>query len=217
MRVVAIIQARMGSSRLPGKVMMPIAGKPMLAHVVNKAKMLNVDEVVIATTTNPFDYDIAEWCRPTKPSPEWIDPAKALCFRGPENDVLKRYLLAANEYNAEVIVRITADCPLLDSFTSNKVIEAFKFQEVDYASNVWPERTFPRGWDIEVFSYGALLLAYSGTQDPTPLHQEWREHVTPWMQRYLRIFNYKSDTNRSAINFSVDTQEDLDRVRKILV
>lgn len=207
MRIVCIVQARMGSTRLPGKVMMPIAGTPMLGHVMRKVARLNVDDFVVATTDHPGDTVIEDWCK----------EKKYTYFRGPGDDVLQRYLLVAHYYEADAIVRITADCPLLDPCTSNRVIDIFRqasqvdHHNFEYVSNIYPERTFPRGWDTEIFTYGALLVA---TQGVTSFSD--REHVTPWIQRHSKMWCVKNFEDQSRINFSVDTQEDLDRVRKIL-
>jgi len=207
MRIVCIVQARMGSTRLPGKVMMEIAGRPMLSHVVQKARMLNTDDIVVAVADEVpgCESPITEWCRKIGIN----------YFVGPSNDVLLRYLRAAHKFEAEAIVRITADCPLLDPYTSNMVIAEFVHCSrpdlgYEYVSNIYPKRTFPKGWDTEIFTYGSLLLADQGS------YKMDREHVTPWLQRNCKMRCLKAVKDYSKVNFSVDTMEDLDRVQRIL-
>jgi len=184
--------------------MMPIAGKPMLGHVIDRCELLNVAETVVALPDCPRDDEISQY----------VKSRGLRRYRGSEKDVLSRYVRAAHEFKAEAIVRITADCPLLDPYTSNKVIKTFMEDGYEYVSNIYPKRTFPKGWDTEVFTYGALLLA------DQHCYREDREHVTPWMQKNLITANLRRADNDSGkfslLNFSVDTQEDLDRVKRIL-
>jgi spore coat polysaccharide biosynthesis protein SpsF len=146
-RIIAIIQARMGSDRLPGKVLLPIMGKPMLWHVVNRtnqSRLLN--KVVVATTKKSKDDIITEFCRKNGIS----------CYRGEEFDVLDRYYKAAKLYKADIVVRITSDCPLVDPALLDKTIKAYieNMKSLDGASTAL-KRTYPRGLDIEVFSFSA--------------------------------------------------------------
>ena len=149
---VAIIQARMGSTRLPGKVLMPIGELPMLYHVVSRAgQAALVDRVVVATSTAAADEAIAEFCA-----------SKAVgCFRGSETDVLDRYYQTALSVGASTLVRLTADCPMLDPAVIDRVVERFQYLPAayDYVSNVDPP-TFPDGLDTEVFSFSALDRAW---------------------------------------------------------
>lgn len=206
MRVVAIIQARMGSTRLPGKVLMKVLDNPMLWHVVCRTRLARrVDEVVVATTTTNADQAIVSLCE----SEDW------LYFRGSEDDVLDRYYRAALYHRADVAVRITSDCPLIDPEVIDRVIKEFVDgqPELDYVSNTLQPRTFPRGLDVEVFSFPALQKAWTEDSNPT-----WREHVTPYLYRHPEHFNLRSVTNAvdySNMRWTVDTPDDLAFVRKI--
>lgn len=199
MNVVAIIQARMGSKRLPGKVMMDITGKPMIQHVIDRArKIKGVTDVVLATTYLPED-DI-------------LEDVYGCVFRGSPDDVLTRYYKAAIAFKADVIVRITGDCPLLNPEVSSKVLSAFGSIRNDYCSNVI-QRTYPKGLDTEVMSMSALETVFKEAE--LPRH---REHVTSYILDNISIFNFTSVVSQCSsnlINLSVDTQEDLDRVRCI--
>jgi spore coat polysaccharide biosynthesis protein SpsF len=206
MRIVAIIQARMGSTRLPGKVLQDLAGEPMLARVVNRTcRATTLQEVVIATTTSALDDAIVKLCK----ARDWS------WFRGSEEDVLDRYYRAAKEYQADLIVRITSDCPLIDPEVIDQVVKAFleRQPEVDYASNTWPRRTFPRGLDTEVMSIDVLERAWREDSNPA-----WREHVTPYIYRNpdrFRIHNVLGQVDYSAMRWTVDATEDLTFVRQI--
>ena len=156
-RIVAVIQARMGSTRLPGKVLKPLAGQPVLARVVDRVRRArHVDEVVVATTTLPADDVLADLCR----TRGWA------CERGSEEDLLDRYHAAAAAHHADAVVRITSDCPVIDPGVVDRVVEAFLVQPCDYASNTLEPRTFPRGLDTEVFSQAALELAWREDDNP---------------------------------------------------
>ncbi|MBI2612543.1 glycosyltransferase family protein [Candidatus Kaiserbacteria bacterium] len=164
----AIIQARMSSTRLPGKVMLPLSGEPVLYHVVERTKRSRgADEVIVATTVEREDDTIAEFCQ----------KRGYVCFRGSRDDVLGRFLEAARASKLDTIVRITSDCPLIDPDIIDETIRAYERESCDYLSNVGPgERTFPRGLDCEVFSFEALSRAN------TEAREEYeREHVTPFM------------------------------------
>lgn len=206
MKVVAIIQARMGSTRLPGKVLLDLAGEPMLARVVNRTRRARtLDEVVVATTVQPLDDAIVRLCAERR----W------LCFRGSEDDVLDRYYRAAVAYKADVIVRITSDCPLIEPEIVDQVVREFlNLQpEVDYACNVLPRRTFPRGLDTEVMRFDVLERAWREDRNPA-----WREHVTPYIWRNPELFRIHGITNEmdySYMRWTVDTLEDLAFVRCI--
>jgi spore coat polysaccharide biosynthesis protein SpsF len=202
-KTVAIIQARMGSSRLPGKVLAPIKGKPMLWYVLQRTKAARtVDDVVVATTTKAADGAVIEFCR----------EHSIASFRGSENDVLDRYYRAALERQAQIVVRITSDCPLIDPEIIDKTVSAFLAQRPDYASNSLV-RTYPRGLDTEVMSFEALSIAW---KEARQAYQ--RAHVTPFLyenpQRF-RLLSVTADEDYSAHRWTVDTQEDLDLVRAI--
>lgn len=205
LRTVAIIQARMTSTRLPGKVLADLAGDPMLARVVRRVQRANsLDDVVIATTTEPIDDVIVALCEQSG----WPH------FRGKREDVLDRYLEAAVKYRAKVIVRITADCPLIEPSIVDRTVEAFRYHApVDYASNGLPPLSFPRGLDVEVIALGALERAWREDTNPA-----WREHVTPYIYRHPELFRLQSVVNpvdRSDMRWTVDTPEDLALVRSI--
>jgi len=201
-RVVAIIQARMGSTRLPGKVMMDIAGKPMLKRVIRRVQRgKTVDEVVLAIPDTP-DNNVL---RPI------ADTCGVSVVHGPEADVLARYRMAANTSGAGAIVRITADCPLIDPDVIDEVVRYFLRYVPDYASNTI-ERTWPKGLDVEVFNAAALQRA-----DAEATTNYDREHVTPYMlaSHEVRRLPVTGGGTDGTVNWSVDTQEDLDRVRRI--
>lgn len=203
MKTVIIIQARMASTRLPGKVMMDLNGAPMLYQVMARARLASaVDLVTVATTTNATDDTIAEYCK----------VQRVQCFRGSENDVLDRYYQAARHFGAEVIVRLTADCPLLDPAVVDRVIETFRAGDYDYVSNTI-EVSYPDGLDTEVFSFTALGRAWKEAK----LISE-REHVTPylWKQPGLfRLANVKNETDFSKLRWTVDEPQDLEFVRRV--
>ena len=161
-----IIQARMNSSRLPGKVLEDLGGMPLLSHVIMRARKSKLaDQVIVATSTEKSDDPIAALC----------GSVPVACYRGSLNNVLERYVHAAREYKATTIVRITADCPLIDPGVIDRCIAAFEASGADYISNVVPEpRTFPRGFDVEVFSFEALLKAQ---EKAIEVYEQ--EHVTP--------------------------------------
>lgn len=206
--IAAIIQARMGSSRLAGKVMADIGGYPMLWHVVHRVlRCRSVDQVVVATTTNGKDDPVEAFCKT-----EGI-----LCVRGSEHDVLERYSQAADIVKADVVVRITSDCPFIDPEVVDRVVEAFRATPgCDYASNTL-HYTYPDGLDVEVFSAAALALARK--QAASPLE---REHVTPYLRTATEagkprfsIINVenKGGAVPARLRLTVDEQADLDFVR----
>nr|NIN65969.1 acylneuraminate cytidylyltransferase [Anaerolineae bacterium]NIN96152.1 acylneuraminate cytidylyltransferase [Anaerolineae bacterium] len=161
---VAIVQARVGSTRLPGKVLKDLVGLPLLARVVRRtARASRPDEVVVAIPEASTDDSLARLCH----AYGWP------CFRGSEDDVLDRYYRAATEYGAESVVRITSDCPLVDPGIVDQVVDLFLQGEWDYVSNTLAPRTYPRGLDVEVFTFDALRLAWKEDSNPA-----WREHVT---------------------------------------
>lgn len=205
MKIVAIVQARMGSTRLPGKVLMDIQGSPMLHRVVSRlARSERVDEIVVATTDRSEDDAIEARCA----GEGW------LLMRGSQHDLLDRYYQAALERRADLVVRVTADCPLLDPGIVDHVIDRFTplLPEVDYASNGIPPRTYPRGLDVEVFTFGALRTAWSEDENAA-----WREHATPFLYRSgrFRTLPILNDTDLSSLRWTVDTAEDLEFVRQV--
>lgn len=202
MSVVAIVQARMGSSRLPGKVLEDIAGNTMLGQVVARVRAARtVDEVVIATSTHSADDEIVAEA----------DRLRTGVFRGSETDVLARYVGAARAYGASVVVRVTSDCPLLDPAVIDRVVEALTW-DVDYASNTH-DRTYPRGLDVEAMFRETLerigVLATSA---------QAREHVTAFLLErpdLFRVRQVRDEVDNSDLRWTVDTAEDLQLVRAI--
>lgn len=200
--IVAIVQARMGSRRLPGKTLADLLGRPMLARVVDRVRQARtVDRVVVATSNGAADDKIAEFC--------WSE--KILCFRGSEDDVLDRFYGAATEHDADVVVRITADCPLIDPGVMERVIERFRRGDCDYATNAL-RYTYPDGLDTEVFSMAALEQAWREARK-----QSEREHVTPYLRSgKFRVVNVESDVPlEKRQRWTVDHPADLEFVRGV--
>jgi spore coat polysaccharide biosynthesis protein SpsF len=202
-KVVAIIQARMGSTRLPGKVLAEVRGHPMLWYVVERTRAAKtLDEVMIATTTKPADDVVVAFCRE-----HGVD-----CFRGSEEDVLDRYYRAGCEHAADAVVRITSDCPLIDPEIIDKTVRAFLAEQPDYASNSLVH-TYPRGLDTEVMTFSTLELAWREARQPYQ-----RTHVTPYIYENpgrFRILPVTGDRDYSAYRWTVDTPEDLELVRAV--
>ena len=205
MKTVAIIQARVGSTRLPGKVLMDVAGETMLARVVNRSRRAKeIEAVIVATTTQPADDIIVRLCH----DQSW------LFSRGCEEDVLDRYYQVALSYSADIVVRITSDCPLIDVSVIDKVVQEFlsRYPDVDFVSNCI-QRTYPRGLDVEVMSFDALSRAWKEDDNPA-----WREHVTEYVlhnPKKFKIRNIANATDYSYMRWTVDTVEDLAFIRKI--
>lgn len=205
MKIVAIVQARMGSTRLPGKVMMDLLGAPVLVRDVNRLQRSKLlDEVVIATTILPADDQIVSLCE----DQGWS------YFRGDESDVLDRYYQAAQAFEADVIVRVTSDCPMIDPEIVDVVIRAFlDIPGIDYVSNILPPRTFPRGLDTEVMTFEALERAWTEDEDPN-----LREHVTPYVYQNPEKFQAHgvvNDIDLSPHRWTLDTPEDLLFIRTV--
>jgi spore coat polysaccharide biosynthesis protein SpsF len=203
MRIVAVIQARMDSTRLPGKVLKDIEGETMLARVVHRSqRVAGLDAVLVATTELPADLAVVSECkRLGVPS-----------YRGSAEDVLDRYYHAALAERAEAVVRITADCPLLDSAVGAQVVAAFSQEKPDYASNT-VRRTYPRGLDTEIMTAAALACAW---REATIAYQ--RAHVTPYIYQNPWKFQLRSVTahaDHGGHRWTVDTAEDLDFARAV--
>ncbi len=205
--VVTIIQARMGSSRLPGKVLMDIGGKPMLHRVVLRARRSRfAGKVVVATTTDQNDDPIEGFCL-----------AHGIpCFRGDPYDVLDRYYQAACLFKARIIVRLTADCPLIDPGEIDRTLRAFYLADVDFAANRLPppwKRTTPIGMDTEVITFTALQKAWHEAET-----KHAREHVMPYIYEKagrFEVLMVDHDLDLSHLRLTVDTIEDLALVRNI--
>jgi len=201
-KIVAIVQARMGSSRLPGKVLKLINGIPVIELLLlrlSKSKL--IDQIVLATSNTDTDIPLADHVRKLKFS----------CSQGSENDVLERFYDAAREHNADVVVRITGDCPFVDADLVDQVIEGYLSSEVDYFSNVTPP-TYPDGLDVEVFSFRVLEQSHFEGQES---HE--REHVTPYA-RFSGLFqtgNMESGEDFSHIRLTLDEPDDFILIDKI--
>jgi len=203
MNTVAIIQARISSTRLPEKVLKIIEGKTVLEHVINRVRAAkNIDDMVVATTVKKEDLEIVKLCASLGIS----------VFCGSEDDVLDRYYQTAKLFKAGHIVRITSDCPLIDPQIIEEVIELYFQKKADYASNTMPE-TFPDGLDTEVFSYKTLKKAWKNAK----LSSE-REHVTPYIRKYPNIFkivNLKCEYNLNDKRWTLDEPEDFKFIKII--
>jgi spore coat polysaccharide biosynthesis protein SpsF len=203
MNLTAIIQARMGSTRLPGKVLMDLCGKTVLARVVHRLQRASgIDEIVVATSSSTKDDFIVSEC-------EHLDVSY---FRGPEDDVLERYVHAAERSSSDAVVRITSDCPLIDPEIVDGVIQTFFEHRPDLACNDCP-RTFPRGLDVEVFTAEALRLANAMAEQPYQ-----REHVTALMYERPDVFRVHVLTGEShcaRYRLTLDTPDDMQLLRAI--
>lgn len=201
-QTIMIVQARMGSTRLPGKVMQPIEGTPMIGLLLERAaRATQVDRVIVATSGDASNDPLADFVR----------KAGHGVFRGSESDVLDRYYRAAAEANAATVVRVTGDCPLIDPALVDEVISAFRAHGADYASNIMPP-TYPDGLDVEVFSFPALERAAREAREPRQ-----REHVTPWLRESdsIRRHNVAGTVDRSAERWTVDEPADLEVARAV--
>jgi spore coat polysaccharide biosynthesis protein SpsF len=201
--VVAIIQARNGSTRLPGKVFKDLLGKPLIYHICNRLRVSReINSIVIATTNLDRDNQFQDWA----------DQNGIMCFRGSEDDVLSRYYFAATEARADIIVRITGDDPFKDGVLIDKVINLLIREELDFACNNFPP-SFPEGLDVEVFTYSALVEAFENSND----HFE-KEHVTQYFYRNpnsFKIKNYAYQEDISYLRLTVDTQNDFKLAEEI--
>ena len=232
-RVVAIIQARMGSSRLPGKVLLDLAGAPVLAHVVARLRRTRlVDAVIVATTVDPADDPLVEFCAAERPDlgaakrpdlgaakrPDLGAAKRGLpCYRGSVLDVLERFVQAARHAEADVVVRITADCPLIDPQGVDAVVEALlKHPSCDFACNRLPppwRRTFPIGLDVEVCRMTALERA---AREATQAYQ--REHVMPYLYDTpgrFGVLQLHTDPDYGSLRWTLDTPADLTVLRQM--
>ncbi|MFM7022522.1 MAG: aldo/keto reductase [Flavobacteriales bacterium] len=208
-KIILITQARMGSSRLPGKVMKTVNGQSLLeTHLTRLRKSKKIDEFIVATTLSENDNVIADLAA----------KMNLKFFRGSENDVLDRYYQAALPYQPDIIVRVTSDCPLLDADVVDKVIDLAIEKNVDYCSNTM-QPTFPNGQDVEVFKFSALEKAWK----EATLSSE-REHVTPYLWKNVDVkggdkfkgFHFKGDENYSNLRMTVDEDSDFKVIEKLI-
>lgn len=202
MKVVAIVQARMGSTRLPGKVLKFINGKPMIEILLSRlSRSIELDQIVVSTSLKT-ENDILN---------STIISLGYACVRGSENDVLARYYETAKKVKADIVVRITADCPLVDPQLVDECIKGFKNSDIDYFSNTVP-RSFPDGLDVSVMSFESIKRAY---HEAKSLYD--REHVTSFIinsKNFSKGF-LKNKKDLSKIRWTVDNQKDLETVSSI--
>lgn len=205
MKFVAIVQARLNSTRLPGKVLKPLMNQPMLFYTLSRLKKCKSPlQIVVATTYHAYDDPIIDFCKsmdiPT--------------FRGSEENVLERFYQTSLQYPADGYIRITADCPLVDFKLLDKMLEHFiQNSEIDYLSNTL-KRSYPKGLDLEIFKAKVLKQAY---QQATYSYD--KEHVTPYIYNHPEKFNLENfldNDNFSQINLSVDTMDDLMFVQELI-
>ena len=201
--VIVIIQARMGSSRLPGKSLADIEGQPMLARVVERVLKAEIPDLVIVATSNlKQDDPIVSLCHYRK----WP------IFRGSEDNVLDRYFRCMTQYKGSIVIRVTADCPLIDPELIDQVIQKLFDTRTNYCSNVAP-RTYPKGLDVEAFTGAALSKIWRDAKD-----DDEKEHVTLYVHNHpdqFSISNVSATRDYSSHRWTVDTRDDLERVRRI--
>jgi spore coat polysaccharide biosynthesis protein SpsF len=203
MSTLCVVQARMGSTRLPGKVMADLAGRPALAFMLDRLAPLDVDQLVVATSTAVADDRI-----------EVLAEERAVAVvRGSEQDVLARFIRALDAYPATNVVRLTADCPLMDPALVCEALDVHAREGADYTSNTLA-RTFPDGLDVEVVTATALRQANEESADPAE-----REHVTPFVYRRpdrYKLAGFESGDDLGAERWTLDTAADLGRIREIV-
>lgn len=203
-KTVAIIQARVGSTRLPGKVLLDLKGKTVLNHVVDRVKKSKyIDEVIVATTYLEQDDKIVDECN------------KIGCkyFRGSESNVLSRYYLCAKENKADIVIRITSDCPLIDPLVIDEMLDFYLKSNYKLVTNAGDihNRTYPRGLDTEIFDFDTLENAYKNANKDYQ-----KEHVTPYIYENEKdIYYYKNDIDYSKYRLTLDTKEDFELIKRI--
>ena len=203
--IVGIIQARMSSTRLPGKVMLKVGNVPLLQHMIERVSQSEkLDKIIVATTTNQVDDIIENLCKK-------MDIG---CFRGSEDDVLLRYKNAAESIQAKTVVRLCGDCPLIDSEIIDHVIDTYLKENYDYVSNLFPSpRTYPDGTSVEIFSSELLNKTERNAKKPSE-----REHVTfyMWMQpEKFKIHRIDLEKDLSQFRFNLDYKEDYDLIKQV--
>lgn len=206
MKTAVIIQARMTSTRLPGKVLKPVLEKPLLDHMIDRlSHMQTIDEIIVATTDKPSDDAVLKLCQSRGIS----------CYRGSEDDVLDRVLKAARHYKVDLIVETTGDCPLIDPVESDKVVRLFQEGHLDYASNVLT-RTYPRGMDTQVFPTAILEDVARRTNDPVD-----HEHVSYFIYQHPELYRLGNiiaprKLRHPEMRLTVDTPEDFELIENII-
>jgi len=204
-KIVCIVQARTGSTRLPGKVLKLMVGRPMLSHLIDRLKPATLfEEIIIATTTLDQDLPVVELAK----------QAGVKYYRGDKDDVLSRYVGAAKEAKTDVVVRVTSDCPLIDPVTVDNVVTYFLHHDFDYVG-AGVSTGFPRGLDTEVFTWQALLKAhYLGHEKPD------REHVTYYIHRHperfkLGYYQAPPELRYPGFRLCVDEENDFRLINEI--
>lgn len=209
-KTIAILQARMSSSRLPGKVLRPILGKPMLSHQVARIKhATSIDQLIVATSKEASDLPLVEFCKS-----EGIE-----CFQGSLNDVLDRFYQTAKAYNGDTIIRLTGDCPLIDAEIIDLAVSTHLKQGNDYTTNsILPDDpnntfTYADGLDVEVVNFDVLEAIWQSTSEPF-----FREHVTSYIRKNTDEFKvgyFHHSPNISDFRLTVDEPSDLDLIHEI--
>ena len=203
MSIHIIVQARMNSSRLPGKVLKEVLGKTLLEYQLERLKrVVNADKIIVATTTDAIDYPIVELC----------DRLLVSTYRGSELDVLARYAEASSLFPSQTVIRITADCPLVDATLVDRTIDFYRRSLLDYVST--DHAVYPRGMDVEVFSGDMIQMANNNALKPAD-----REHVTPYFYQNPGRFStgtYSEDLQASHHRLTVDTPEDFQLIQTLL-
>lgn len=201
--ILAILQARMSSSRLPGKVMKPVLGRPMIERQIERLlRCKRVDQLIVAASNHPEDNALETLCK----------KIGIFCFRGDLDNVLDRFYQAAKPFKPDHIVRLTGDCPLADPALIDELVDFYLERQCDYASNC-EEPTLPDGLDAEIFSFAVLEETWKEAILPSQL-----EHVTPFIREHrerYRIENYKYSRDLSNLRWTVDEFEDLEFVRRV--
>jgi len=206
MKIIATIEARMTSRRLPGKVLLPASGKPMLEHLGNRLKAVpSLDGIVLATTTNETDDELIEFSK----------KMGITCYRGSEDDVMTRVIGAAESAGADVIVEITGDCPIIDPQSVEQTIRVFNANQIDYVSN-GHVRSYPDGMDTQVFRLETLKLSAAMTNDALD-----HEHVTLHIRSHPEIFSNLNlvappETHWPELGLTLDEPKDYDLLKKII-
>lgn len=205
MKTVCISQARLGSSRLPGKVLLPIHGQPMLFYHLRRLQLAAEVDAVAVATTHLMEDDAIELFAASLGVP---------CHRGPVEDVLTRFFECAARHDPDIVVRVTADCPLIDPALVDYAVRAMKDAppEIQYMNLSLSH--FPRGVDVEVMRFAALAVAFEEAEDPYE-----REHVTPFLYRHPDRFGWRqleTDTPAAQYRLCVDEQSDLDLIAELL-
>lgn len=204
-RVVCVVQARQGSSRLPGKALRPLKGRPMIAHVLERAKAIEgLDDVVLATSLRDVDDLLADY----------VAGLRVAVVRGSEQDVLERFWVAASLARADIVMRVTGDCPFLDPAIARDVLALYRIAHAMSGTQYFWNDTLHSGWpdgtDVEVFSIGVLEEAHLKARA-----QRDREHVTSWIRDYHRVETFYCPEDHSQIKLSVDRPEDYDLAQAI--